>query len=452
LKAITVSRHFVEPFERVKLLPNGALADLKGRGLPMQLESWVESLPDDLLKIVTIFAENDAGIWVVGGSIRQGLSGVKPNDYDLTTDMKPKQILELFPKSIETGVEYGTVTVRLNSGGEMFEVTTLRCDQEYLDGRRPESVEFGTSLADDLERRDLTINAMAIDLARQELYDPYNGLEDLQNGVLKAVGEATLRLEEDGLRVMRVYRFMDQGIGGLWHPNEVLSEALIECREMLKNVSVERIWQELKRILSGPYAADVLARMEHDGVLNIIFNGHSFDLNGQSSLQMKTPICPVIEARLAIMFRGDNPAGLFRDLTMSKATITRVNELRRFMGNLPNENDVTQLRLYRAVLGEGLDTQLACELAIDTEDAGSVQAALNQLPENDAKDVALADGHWIADNTGIQPGIRLGRLKDYLHRLQVENDVSSLDELQSMLNDIDWENDDPSVWPRLQWP
>ena len=417
----------------------------------MQLELWVESLPDDLLKIVSIFAENNAGIWVVGGSIRQGLNGVKPNDYDLTTDMKPKQVLKHFPKSIETGVEYGTVTVRLNSGGEMFEVTTLRCDQEYLDGRRPESVEFGTSLADDLERRDLTINAMAIDLARQELYDPYNGLEDLQNGVLKAVGEATLRLEEDGLRVMRVYRFMDQGIGGLWHPNEVLSEALIECREMLKNVSVERIWQELKRILSGSHAADVLARMEHDGVLKIIFNGHSFDLNGQSSLQIISDNS-VIEARLAMMFRGDNPANLLKHLTMPKSVINRVSNLRNLMGNLPDKNDVGQLRIYRAVLGAGLDTQLACELAIDTEDAESVQAALNQLPENDAKDVALADGHWIADNTGIQPGIRLGRLKDYLHRLQVENDVSSLDELQSMLNDIDWENDDPSVWPRLQWP
>ena len=401
----------------------------------MQLESWVESLPDDLLKIVSIFAENNAGIWVVGGSIRQGLNGVKPNDYDLTTDMKPKQVLKHFPKSIETGVEYGTVTVRLNSGGEMFEVTTLRCDQEYLDGRRPESVEFGTSLADDLERRDLTINAMAIDLARQELYDPYNGLEDLQNGILKAVGEASLRLEEDGLRVMRVYRFMDQGIGGLWHPNEVLSEALIECREMLKNVSVERIWQELKRILSGSHAADVLARMEHDGVLNIIFNGHSFDLNGQPSLQIISDNS-VIEARLS----------------MPKSVINRVSNLRNLMGNLPDKNNVGQLRIYRAVLGAGLDTQLACELAIDTEDAESVQSALNQLPENDAKDIALADGHWIADNTGIQPGIRLGRLKDYLHRLQVENDVSSLDELQSMLNDIDWENDDPSVWPRLQWP
>ena len=77
----------------------------------MQLESWVQSLPEDLLKIVSVFAENGAGIWVVGGSIRQGLSGVKPNDYDLATDIEPNQILEYFPNSIKTGVEYGTVTV-----------------------------------------------------------------------------------------------------------------------------------------------------------------------------------------------------------------------------------------------------------------------------------------------------------------------------------------------------
>jgi tRNA nucleotidyltransferase/poly(A) polymerase len=303
----------------------------------------------------------------------------------------------------------------------------------------------------DLERRDLTINAMAIDLARKELYDPYNGLEDLQKGVLRAVGDASLRLEEDGLRVMRAYRFMDQGVGGLWQPDEMLSAALLECCEMLKNVSVERIWRELRRILSGVHAADVLARMESDGVLNIIFNGHSFDLNGQSSLQMSSDNS-VIEARLAIMFRADNPADLLRDLTMPKAIIKRVSELRRFMGNLPNKNDVTQLRLYRAVLGEGLDTQLACEFAIDTEGVGNVRTVLDQLQENKANDVALADGHWIADNTGLPPGIRLGRLKEYLHRLQVEHDVSSKDELQSMLNDIDWQDSEPNDWPQLRWP
>jgi len=451
LKAIAAPGHFVEPFARVKSLPKGALADLSGRGLPMQLESWVESLPEDLLKIVEIFAENGAGIWVVGGSIRQGLSGVKPNDYDLATDIEPIQILEYFPNSIKTGVEYGTVTVRLNAGSDLFEVTTLRCDQEYLDGRRPESVDFGTSLAVDLERRDLTINAMAIDLARKELYDPYNGLEDLQNGVLRAVGDASLRLEEDGLRVLRAYRFMDQGVGGLWQPDELLSAALIECRGMLENVSVERIWQELRRVLSGVHAADVLARMESDAVLNIIFNGHSFDLNGQSSLQLNSDNSG-IEARLAIMFRADNPASLFRDLTMPKATIKRVSELRRFMGNLPNKNDVSQLRLYRAVLGEGLDTQLACESAIDTEGVENVRTALDQLEENKANDVALADGHWIAENTGLPPGIRLGRLKEYLHRLQVEHDVSSKDELQSMLNDIDWQESEPRDWPQLRWP
>jgi tRNA nucleotidyltransferase/poly(A) polymerase len=451
LKAIATPRYFVEPFARVKSLPKGALGDIKGRGLPIQLESWVNSLPNDLLKIVSIFAENNAGIWVVGGSIRQGLSGVTPNDYDLATDMKPNQVLKCFPKSIETGVEYGTVTVRLKAGGDMFEVTTLRCDQEYLDGRRPESVDFGTSLTVDLERRDLTINAMAIDLARQELYDPYNGLDDLQSGVLRAVGEATLRLEEDGLRVMRVYRFMDQGDGGLWHPDEMLSAALIECREMLVNVSLERVWHELRRILSGFHAADVLARMDLDGVLKIIFNGHTFDLNGQSSLQIISENS-VIESRLAMMFRGDNPANLLKHLTMPKSVINRVSELRRSIGNLPNENDVTQLRVYRAVLGAGLDAQLACERALDTKDAKNIQAALNQLPENDAKDVALADGHWIVDKTGIKPGIRLGRLKDYLHRLQVENNVSSLDELHSMLNDIDWEESDPSDWPQLRWP
>jgi tRNA nucleotidyltransferase/poly(A) polymerase len=356
----------------------------------------------------------------------------------------------MFPHSIETGVDYGTVTVRLGGGRDLFEVTTLRCDQEYLDGRRPESVKFGKSLSEDLERRDLTINAMAIDLARQQLYDPFDGLQDLQNGVLRAVGDASLRLGEDGLRVMRVYRFMDQGEAGLWQPEGLLSAALVECREMLANVSVERIWDEFQKILSGNHAADVLARMHSDAVLSTIFSGHDYDLNGQSNL-IGVGRDSVVAARLAMMFLSANPTSLLKQLKVSKSITNDVIELRRRMTHLPNSSEITELRLYRAVLGERLTTQLACEVALGTPNANDIKSALSVLSSNQAGDSALANGNWIVEVTGIEPGIRLGRLKALLHRIQVENDLTSLDEIESRLAEIDWQNDDPLNWPQFAW-
>ena len=439
----------MEPFARLSQLPAGLLADVAAEPLPAALAGWIDALPNDILEIVAKVAEEDHGVWVVGGSVREALSGRIPHDHDLTTTMIPDEILELFPHSIATNAKYGTVVVRTESGGEHFEMTTLRSDQEYLDGRRPDSVKFGKSLCEDLERRDLTINSMAIDLSRCLLHDPFEGRSDLEKGVLSAVGEAKVRLSEDGLRIMRVYRFMDQAEAGFWQPDSDLAEALIDCQAMLENISVERIWQEFTRILLGQHAAQVLNRMASDDLLKRILSSGNGDLTRQHQLaEVEDPVT----ARLALLFHPESGREDLLALKAPRRIIDDVADVLRRLGHLPNPAAESELRIYRTALASKLELQLACEVALDEGAAAPVKLAFQSLAPNRAGNSPLADGNWLVDHTGLEAGIRLGRLKAWAHYLQVAHDLESLSEVEEQLSKITWQDGEPDGWPRVQWP
>lgn len=145
--------------------------------------------------------------WIVGGCVRDLLRGAgdKISDWDLATEALPEQVMRLFEKVIPTGIQHGTVTVMYE--GEGFEVTTLRGEGAYSDGRRPDEVFFVSDIEDDLARRDFTVNAIAADPITGEIIDPFGGVEDLKNGILRAVGDPMERFSEDGLRVLRAARF-----------------------------------------------------------------------------------------------------------------------------------------------------------------------------------------------------------------------------------------------------
>src|SRR5271166_474331 len=146
--------------------------------------------------------------FIVGGCVRDLILGQKPKDWDITTNASPHKILELFPKTIPTGLQHGTVTVCMGEGVENhFEVTTFRIEGEYSDGRRPDEVIFVMDVEKDLARRDLTINAIAYDPISNRLADPFNGLLAIQQQMIVAVGNPAVRFQEDGLRIMRVARF-----------------------------------------------------------------------------------------------------------------------------------------------------------------------------------------------------------------------------------------------------
>lgn len=199
----------------------------------------------------------------VGGCVRDLLLGRSPQDWDVTTSATPEQVQALFgDRAIPTGLAHGTVTVVWD--GERVEVTTFRRDGDYLDCRRPDHVEFTTSIQEDLSRRDFTVNAMAMD-RRGEIIDPYHGQEDLQYELLRCVGDPDQRLTEDALRIMRALRF--SAVLG-FAIEDATASALHSHRMLLREIAVERIWTELEKLLCGPAAAEVL--LEYPDVIGVV--------------------------------------------------------------------------------------------------------------------------------------------------------------------------------------
>ncbi len=432
----------------------GLNADLVGEPLSTELLEWKHSLPDELREVCNRIATVGGGVWLVGGSVREAILENPWTDLDLATSLEPADVTEIFPRAILTGEQYGTVTARLADSELQFEVTTLRSEGTYGDGRRPDEVAFGTSLEEDLSRRDFTINAMAIDLARNVLIDPYEGRLDLENQCLRAVGDARERLGEDGLRLLRAYRFMDRGEKGVWQPDVALSHALIDCGKMLENVSSERIWAELQRILSGSNAAQILERMRKDGMLSRILPGWDADIGMQQSIKSSEE--DVIISRL-VLLASDIPHERWRRLehdlraiTLSNRDRKRFMELHRLIGHLPT--NTAEVRRYRTVVGEMKGTHLAIEAVLNPLNAELAINMIEDTPALKAGDHPLVDGHLLANETDLPSGRRLGRLKQWLYRLQVEQDLSNTEEVLSLLNALDWQQTNPDDWPEMVWP
>lgn len=206
-------------------------------------------IPSDVETILNIIEKHHEEAYIVGGCVRDFMLGKKPKDYDVTTSMLPDDVTDLFKKEgynvVPTGLKHGTVTVFPKNGTEGYEITTYRTDGEYLDGRHPSSVSFTKSLAEDLSRRDLTINAMAYSPIRG-LVDLFGGQEDLKNKIIRTVGSPEDRIKEDALRMMRAIRFSAQ-LG--FDINEDLINAIKKNNSSINLVSKERIHDELIKTL-----------------------------------------------------------------------------------------------------------------------------------------------------------------------------------------------------------
>lgn len=192
--------------------------------------------------------------YIVGGCVRDLIMGKTPYDWDITTSALPEEILEVFSSyyTIPTGIKHGTVTVRLN--GQNYEVTTFRKDGDYKDSRHPENVDFVTSIEEDLKRRDFTVNSMAYS-ENEGLIDLYGGLSDINNKIIRAVGNPYERFSEDTLRILRGARF-SSSLG--FEVEENTKKAMFELAENLKSVSVERVFVELDKLLLGKSVKTVL--------------------------------------------------------------------------------------------------------------------------------------------------------------------------------------------------
>ncbi len=199
----------------------------------------------------------DAGYeaYLVGGYVRDSLLGIEAFDIDITTNALPNDIVEIFDKVYLTGIKYGTVTVLIS--GYTFEITTYRLEDNYINNRKPSEIVYTSDLKSDLKRRDFTINALCLNYNYQ-LIDFFNGKDDLNNKIIKAIGEPNSRFEEDALRMLRAIRFKSK-LG--FEIEENTFQAIIKNRDLLNNVSIERIRKELMGILKGEYYLEIIENL-----------------------------------------------------------------------------------------------------------------------------------------------------------------------------------------------
>lgn len=225
------------------------------------------TLPDYVIKILEVFENNGYRAYVVGGAVRDLLRGADVHDYDIATEADPLTTKHLFSfcPIYDTGIKHGTVSV--NMDGNIVEITTFRTDGEYSDSRHPESVVFTTSIEEDLKRRDFTVNAMALDIDCN-LVDPFDGIEDLENNIIRAVGNPKVRFSEDALRIMRAYRF---SANLCFEIDRSTLAASAVCSEGLLRISRERIETEWQKLLSAQFCSKALIEMHRYGILKAIF-------------------------------------------------------------------------------------------------------------------------------------------------------------------------------------
>lgn len=200
-------------------------------------------LPKHVKYIIETLEQNGYEAYAVGGCVRDSILGREPNDWDITTSADPYEVKKLFSHTIDTGLQHGTVTIMLEHVG--YEVTTYRIDGDYEDSRHPKEVTFTKSLEEDLKRRDFTVNAMAYN-DRDGLIDLFQGMDDIQKKVIRCVGNAEERFTEDALRIMRAIRFSAQ-FGYEIEPET--KKAIVKLAPNLKNISAERIREELIKLL-----------------------------------------------------------------------------------------------------------------------------------------------------------------------------------------------------------
>ena len=371
--------------------------------------------------------------YVVGGCVRDSLLGLTPHDWDLCTSALPQQGMELFgeEKCIPTGLQHGTVTVK--QGGGLYEITTFRTEGTYTDGRHPDEVHFVPDVREDLARRDFTINAMAYN-AKEGLVDPFGGQADLQSGVLRAVGVPHQRFTEDALRILRLYRFAARFGFAIDPPT---AQAAQELCAHLDCVSVERIEEELAKLLSAPAPAAYL----DEKILSVVLP----ELSPEALAAAKPVVdaCPAGEqalpvrlAALLLSLGEDGTRRTLRRLRCSNACIEETAVLvREAVPGVPVSLNIYTRKLLGkynlctvqrlAALGTALQPEHAADFAALSElaerlDADGVCCRVSQLAVN-GRDLMAA-------GVPAGPGIRkvLEALLDGVIREEYPNERQAL--------------------------
>lgn len=288
----------------------------------------IMKLPEKVKQIIARLEKEGFEAYAVGGCVRDVMLGRAPGDWDITTSAQPLEVKALFRRTVDTGLQHGTVTVLL--GGEGFEVTTYRVDGEYEDFRHPKEVAFTKSLAEDLGRRDFTINAMAYSDSGG-LVDMFDGVSDLKNGIIRCVGDAEKRFSEDALRMLRAVRFSAQ-LGFLIDEDTKL--AIQKLAQSIANISAERIQAELVKILTSPNP-DYMRMAYELGMTDIVLPEFdaAYEADGERILRTLVNVENDKCLRIAALLCGmDDPVKILRRLKFDNDTIKSVRVYAAFLG------------------------------------------------------------------------------------------------------------------------
>ena len=308
-------------------------------------------VPENVSLVSGILKKNGYEAFLAGGCVRDSVMGAVPHDYDIATNARPDETKKCFEgfRLIETGIKHGTVTVV--SGGSNIEITTYRVDGCYKDHRRPESVSFADGIADDLSRRDFTVNAMAYS-EKTGIVDLFGGCEDISRRVIRCVGVPSERFGEDALRIMRAVRFAS--VLGFSTDGET-ARAMHDMKELLENISAERIFSELKKMLCGVSAGDIIR--EFYDVIAAAVPGLSalYDSDIRSVTASRIEYADnIIEVRLALLLlsAGKNAAeDILRSLRSDNRTVKTVSRLTAYSDSVPSADRIAIKKLL-SVLGE----------------------------------------------------------------------------------------------------
>ena len=306
-------------------------------------------LPKDVRYIIDILTQNGYEAYAVGGCVRDSILGRVPGDWDITTSALPQQVKTLFRRTIDTGIQHGTVTIMLGKNG--YEVTTYRIDGKYEDSRHPESVEFTPNLEEDLKRRDFTINAMAYN-DENGVVDIFGGIDDIRNRIIRCVGNAHDRFTEDALRILRAVRFSAQ-LG--FEIDKATKDAARELAPTLVKISRERIHTELNKLLLSDNP-DYFSVVYELGVMKVIISElegvNSGDIDRLKVLIKRTKPClPERYAALLSVIGKDKTRAVLKGLKLDNATISMAVKLVEYLDITPALTE-PQMRHYINEVGK----------------------------------------------------------------------------------------------------
>jgi tRNA nucleotidyltransferase (CCA-adding enzyme) len=385
-------------------------------------------VPPPVVAICRRLKEAGFEAFCVGGAVRDALLGRVPGDWDVTTSAHPDEVVDLFQRTVPTGIDHGTVTVIERH--MPVEVTTFRGEGAYSDARRPDEVVFGVPLREDLARRDFVINAIAYDPIDDRLEDPFGGAADIEAGLVRAVGDPRERFTEDGLRVMRAVRFVAVLDFALATETE---EALAAALPSLARVARERVRVELLKLLAGPAALRALEIARRRGVLESALPLTSRLVWPAAGERVERCPADAVLRLAALLFREIDAAEAepaLRDLTLSNADRQRVMRALSH-GAAPTDAGDAALRrhLGRASRAGAADLVTLWRAAGDGELADRAAAILEAGDPLVAGELAIG-GRDITAILGIEPGPVVGRLiaalLDEVHRDPAANHRETL--------------------------